>query len=572
MGLFTKKKKVEYKYPWDRFYDEDKRTIELPDISIYSYLEKSCFERLDVYALNYFGVKITFKEFLEKIDLCAKALASSGVRCGDVVSICMPNTPEAVIMFFATNKIGAIANMIHPLSSKEEIKEALISTKSVFFQVININYEKLKDIIKETDVYKTVVVSARESMPSLLSLGYFLTNDLKINFESTEEFMDWNSFIERGYKYDKNVEVLRSKDDDAVYLSSGGSTGVPKKIVLTNGNINTITEQGKIAFPLLDETDRFLSILPIFHCFGLCVNVVSPLCYGCTITLVPQFDATKFDKLLNKYKPTVLIGVPTLFEAMIKSNRMGKVDLHELKYVISGGDSLSEQRNEMVNDFLKSHKSPVTITQGYGMTETSGPVTFGALGSDKLGSVGIPLPGNVIKILDVETREEKDTGEIGEICITGPSLMSRYLNNKKETEETIYVDDQKRRWVHTGDLGYMDKDGVFFYVQRLKRMLIVSGYNVYPNHLETVIMKHPKVEICGVIGVPHPYKVQVPVAYIVPKKGVEVTPELLNEIKDYCKDNLAKYMLPKKYIFKDALPKTMVGKINYKELEKEYDQ
>jgi len=248
---------------------------------------------------------------------------------------------------------------------------------------------------------------------------------------------------------------------------------------------------------------------------------------------------------------------------------MDGVDLSFVKYVVSGGDSLDATKNKEVNDFLKAHNCDKHIIQGYGMTETTGPVCFGALGSDVLGSVGIPLPSNKIKIIDPTTKEEMKPGEIGEICITGPTVMAGYLNNEKETNDILEMDKKGNIWVHSGDLGYLNEDGVLFFAQRLKRMLIVSGYNVYPSHIEKVIMEHPAVLNCGVIGVPHPYKVQVPKAFIVLKSEYKVNAKIKSEIKEYCEKNLAKYMIPKDIVYRESLPKTLVGKVNYRELEAE---
>lgn len=553
---------------WDKYYDGTNKEIEVPNISIYNYFKDHSINYINSVALNYFGSTITYKELLNKINICANALKNSGVRQGDVVTICMANTPEAVIAFFAINKIGAISNMVHPLSSQEEIKNSIIDTKSVLLIAINMCYENIKNIINETDIYKVIVVSPKDSMPTLLSIGYLLLKDTK-GIPNNEEFISWKRFIERGTISTIDSNPIFVSNSDAIYLHSGGTTGKPKNIVLTNENVTSVMEQAKIIFPKLGIGDIFLSILPLFHCFGLVVCVCAPLCLGSTAVLVPQFDAKRFDKLIKKYKPTILTGVPTLFEALITNPYMYDVDMSYVKYIISGGDSLTPEKNKQVNNFFREHNCNETIIQGYGMTETTGPSVAGALGSDKLGSVGIPLPSNKVKIIDIETKEEKKTREIGEICITGPSIMKEYLNNKEETDNIKKVHPDGLKWIHTGDLGYLDEDGVLFYVQRLKRMLIVSGYNVYPSHVENIIMEHEKVKLCGVIGVPHPYKVEVPKAFIVLKEGYESNEETLEEIKEHCKKKLAKYMIPKYFVFRDDLPKTMVGKIDYRSLEKE---
>ena len=564
--------KFERKYPWDKFYKKEERQIEVPNMSLFELLIEANKDNLDSTAINYFNKKMTFREFFNEINQCARALRSQGIRPGDVVTICMANTPEAVIAFYAINKIGAIANMIHPLSAEEEIKNSLNSTKSVMLIAINLSYTKVKQIIEDTNVYKTIIVSPGDSMPTLLKVGYYLTQGRKVEVpKSSENNLYWNEFMVKGKHYNEKVLAKTTKDQPAVILHSGGTTGVPKNIVLTNGNINAVCKQVEIVLPEVNKKDRLLSILPLFHCFGLVVGVHIPLYVGASTILIPQFDASRFDKLITKYRPTVVPGVPTLFEALLTNKHMDNVDLSHVKYVISGGDTLTVSKNEEVNKFLKQHGCRSHVIQGYGMTETTGPVCFGALGSDVLGSVGIPLPSNEIKIVSIDTKEELPLGETGEICIAGPTVMAGYLDNEKETNEILEIDKKGKVWVHSGDLGYMNEDGVLFFIQRLKRMLIVSGYNVYPSHIEDVIMEHKDVLNCGVIGIPHPYKVQVPKAYIVLKNGVRANAKIKKEIKEYCEKNLAKYMLPKEYVFRESLPKTMIGKVDYRELEKEND-
>ncbi len=562
--------KIKYKHPWDKYYKKNERDIEVPNVSLYEHLKEKNKDNMDSVAINYFNKKMTFRYFFGEINLCAKALRSQGIRPGDVVTICMANTPEAVISFYAVNKIGAIANMIHPLSAEEEIKNSLITTNSVMLIAINLSYKKIKEIVDETNVYKTIIVSPGDSMPVLLKVGYYITQGRKVEVpKKSESNMYWNDFMARGKSFTEKVLAKTTKDQPAVILHSGGTSGTPKNIVLTNGNINAVAKQAEIVFKDINNTDSALAVLPLFHCFGLVVCVHGPMCLGASTILVPQFDAKRFDKLITKYRPTFIPGVPTLFEALLTNKHMDNVDLSYVKYVISGGDSLSVAKNETVNKFLKSHNCQRNIIQGYGMTETTGPVTFGSMGSDVLGSVGIPLPGNEVKIEGVETREEVPFGEVGEICISGPTVMPGYLDNEKETNDILEKDNKGKIWVHTGDLGYMKEDGVVFFTSRLKRMLIVSGYNVYPSHIEEVIMEHEAVLNCGVIGIPHPYKVQVPKAYIVLNNGIKVTNKIKNDIKEYCEKNLAKYMLPKEYVFRESLPKTMIGKVDYRELEKE---
>ena len=572
MNIFRELKDIltKEKHAWDKFYPRDKRNIKIPEGSLYEYIYNCSKDKLDNDAINYFGYKMNYRDLFKEIDLCARAFRSQGVRSGDVVSICMANTPEAVISFYAVSKIGAIANMIHPLSSEEEIKHSVNSTGSIMMVAINLTYKNITNIINDTSIYKVVIVSPRDSMPAITSLGYFLLEDRKIKLpKNSEKFVKWKDFIEKGINYDQDVLVHKDKSDPAVILHSGGTTGVPKNIVLSNGNINVVPEQAKISLYDTDDTDRMLCILPMFHCFGLVETIHFPCASGEEMILVPKFDAKRFDKLISKYKPTIIPGVPTLFEALIKNKHMEDIDMSNVKYVVSGGDTLNEERSKEVNKFLKKHLCKHEIVQGYGLTETSGGCIFPTRGADLPGSSGIPLPGNSIKIIDINTREELKPYEKGEILISGPSVMMGYLDNEKETNEILEKDKKGRIWVHTGDMGYVNEDGCLFFVQRIKRLIIVSGYNVFPSHIEEVLNKHEYILNSCVIGIPHPYKVQVPKAYIVLKDGLKDTVKVRSEIKEYCEKNLSKYMIPKEFVFRQSLPKTMIGKVDFKELEKE---
>ena len=564
------KKKAE-KFLWEHFYKNEKDlNVTIPECSIYEYMMNETKDFQNLCAINYFGRKINYKLFWEYIDRCAKSFKSLGVREGDVVTICMPNTPEAAISFFACSKIGAIANMIHPLSAEEEIKHYINSTKSVLLVAFNGCYSKIRNIIKETKVYKVVIVSASESMPIILNGLYNVTKGRKEEKPKNNSlYMFWKEFLNYGNFYEGNLDVKRKSEDVAVILHSGGTTGTPKSIVLPNRCLIGITEQAKIGFETLTPGDTILTVLPLFHCFGLVVCLYSPLCIGVGAILVPTFDAKRFDKLLTKYKPTVLAGVPTLYEALLKNKYMANVDLSQVKYVISGGDSLPVQRNQVVNEFLADHGCKVGITQGYGMTETCGPATFGMFKSGKLGSVGIPLSGNVVRILDPKTNKELKPGEVGEICLSSIAEMIGYLDNEEATKETFILYEDGRRYIHTGDLGYMDEDGVIFYVQRIKRIIISSGYNIYPQHVENVLRDNEYIKDACVVGVPHPYKQEVAKAFIILEDGVEESYTVKKNIMDYAKKHLAHYMIPREYIFKDEFPKTKMAKTDYKKLQEE---
>ena len=556
------------KTPWAKYYKKEDLKLKVPDISMYEALKEVVLKYESRTAINYFGKKLSYREFLNLIDKAALAFRSQGVRRGDIVTICMPNTPEAMIAFYAINKIGAISNMIHPLSGEVEIKEYLTSTNSVMLVMIDVCYDKVKNIIKDTSVYKTIVVSARDSMPFFTGLGYQISQGFKIKGPNkSEAYLYWNDFLKKASGYNNLLDIKISRDDSAVILHSGGTTGKPKGIILSNGNFNALTEQAKIVFNDVEVGDRVLGIMPIFHGFGLGVSTIGPFILGCELIMVPQFNAKKFDKLLEKYKPNVIFGVPTLYEALA-GTKNDYLDLSGLKYAISGGDSLSRNLIKRVNDYLSSHNAKIKISQGYGMTESLAAVALSYGEAYREDSIGIPFPGNYIKIVTPETQEEVPYGKDGEICISGPTVMLGYLDNEKETNEMLQIHKDGMIWLHTGDIGMMDSNGILYYKQRLKRLIISSGYNIYPSHIEEVIEGHPSVLKCSVIGIPHPYKVEVPKAFIVLKNDYNPL-TVKASIKEYCKKNLASYAIPKEFEFRKSLPKTLIGKVDFKKLREE---
>ena len=568
MNIINLIKQKLIKTPWDKFYTKEDLKVKVPDTSMYEVLKESVLKYESRPIINYFGKRITYREFLNNVDKAALAFRSQGVRRGDIVTICMPNTPEAMVSFYALNKIGAICNMIHPLSGEVEIKEYLLSTNSVMLVMIDLCYEKVKNIIKETSVYKTIVVSARDSMPFFMGVGYQFSQGFKVKRPlKSEAYLYWNDFLKKAVGYNHTFNIKISKDDPAVILHSGGTTGKPKGIILSNGNFNALTEQAKIVFSDVEPGDRVLGIMPIFHGFGLGVSTIGPFILGCELVMVPQFNAKKFDKLLDKYKPNVIFGVPTLYEALA-STKNDYLDLSGLKYAISGGDSLSSSLIKRVNHYLKEHNAKIKISQGYGMTESLAAVALSYGKAYREDSIGIPFPGNYIKIVTPETQEEVPYGEDGEICIAGPTVMLGYLDNEKETNEMLQIHKDGMVWLHTGDIGMMDSDGILYYKQRLKRLIISSGYNIYPSHVEEVIEGHPSVLKCSVIGIPHPYKVEVPKAFIVLKNDYNPL-TVKASIKEYCKKNLASYAIPKEFEFRKSLPKTLIGKVDFKKLREE---
>lgn len=566
--LFKKKDKDK---PWLDYYSREERSIKFTDKSIYNYMVSEVGNDKDFFALNYFENRISYNDLFRNINVCARSLREFGVKQGDIVTICMPNMPEAIYVFYACNKIGAVADIIHPLSSPEQVKFYLNESKSRFLFLVDFNYDKYKDIIKDTLVYKTILVSPKESMPLGLTIGYTITRSIKTKKPKSDNtaYMSWRKFMSYGYSNVLEYQADVKSKDLALILHSGGTTGSPKGIMISNYSFNAIAQQSAVNVIDVRPKDKIVTVLPIFHGFGLGICVHTPLCLKVETILMPEYDAKRFYKIWKFDRPHVILGVPTLWEGMMSNKKFDEVDMSQLKYIISGGDYLSVPAETRINNFLHKHGAKVNILKGYGMTESVAATAYTFPGTNEPGCIGIPMVGNSYKICDPETLEDLPFGEEGEICVSGPTIMMGYLNNKKETDNVIKKHKDGTKWLHTGDLGYISPNGIVYFTQRLKRMIVVSGFNVYPVMIEKTLSNHPAVKRVCVIGVPHPYKVHVPKAFIELKDGYKESLTLKRELKDLCKKELDVYSIPKEFEFVDKLPLTLYNKIDYKKLEKD---
>ena len=559
--------KVTDKQPWYKYYDKGGK-IEYPELTIYELVAKTCESYPSNYAFEYYGKKITYREFLIRIKKTASSLLELGVKEGDRVTICMPNTPVAVITFYAINMIGATASMIHPLSSENEIEFYLNESNSKYILTIDLVYNKLMKVIDKTKVEKIIVSSVSDDMSKFMYAMYWFLSGRKNKIEKNEKAIFYNDLMKLGVYYKEFECCKRKMDDEAVILYSGGTTGSPKGIILSNLNFNALAMQCHLMCDPAKAGDSILAILPIFHGFGLGVSIHTPLYIGMKVILVPDFSPRKFGSLIKKYKPNFITGVPTLYEALLKT-KLGKNDLSSLTCVVSGGDTLLPSFKKTVDEFLKEHGSDAQIRCGYGLTECTGASCLNPRKEYRDNSIGIPLPDMDYKIVKIGTLKTAKPNEDGEICISGPTVMNGYLNNSEETEKTLIKHKDGKIWLHTGDIGCMDDDGFIYFKQRLKRLIVSSGYNIYPSYVEDIIKKHPMVDTCVVIGIPHEYKKQVAKAYIVLKNNEKVNANIKKSIKKYCEENLAKYSWPYEYEYRDSLPTTLVGKVAYKKLEEE---
>ena len=525
----------------------------------------------DYIAYDFMGSKTRYKDFIRKVDECARALAAIGVKEGESVTICMPNAPQAVIMFYAVNKIGAIANMVHPLSGEKEIEFCLKESASVVCLTLDQFYGKFENIRNNIPLRSLILTSIKDALSPIKKKGYYLAEGRKIKkVPANAEIVWWEKFLRDGARYHGPFHAVRKSEDPAVILYSGGTTGTMKGILLSNMNFNALSQQIIATNPMFKPGDKMLAVMPIFHGFGLGVCIHSMLASGGRCLLIPRFNPESYAKLLKKHKPNFIAGVPTLYEALLRIKSLDRVDLSCLKRVFSGGDSLSIELKKRFDAFLANHNASIPVREGYGTTEC---VTASCLTPShmaKEGSIGLPFPDTFYKIVKPGTEEEVPYGEEGEICLAGPTVMMEYINNPEETANTLRRHKDGLTWVHTGDLGMMDDEGFIYFRQRIKRMIVTSGYNVYPSRIENILDAHELVHMSCVIGVPDPYKIQKVAAFVVLKPDVKVSEDEARKILlEYCSKHVAKYAMPAYIEFRDMLPKTLVGKVAYRVLEEE---
>lgn len=561
----------EVKTPWIDHLEGVPAHLNYFQGSMYDKLAEIATNYPDYIAYDFMGGKVKYRDFINKVDECARALAAIGVKEGESVTICMPNAPQAVIMFYAVNKIGAIANMVHPLSGEKEIEFCLRQASSVVCLTLDQFYGKFENIRGNVPLRSLILTSIKDVLSPVKRKGYYLAEGRKIKkVPENAEIVWWEKFLRDGNNYHGPFHAVRNAQDPAAILYSGGTTGTMKGILLSNLNFNALGQQIIATNPMFKPGDKMLAVMPIFHGFGLGVCIHSMLSSGGRCLLIPRFNPESYAKLLKKHKPNFIAGVPTLYEALLRLKTLNRVDLSCLKGVFSGGDSLSIELKKRFDDFLEQHNASIHVREGYGTTECVTASCLTPIHTAKEGSIGLPFPDTYYKIVKPGTEEEVPYGEEGEICLSGPTVMMEYINNPKETADTLRKHADGLTWVHTGDLGIMDDEGFIYFKQRIKRMIITSGYNVYPSQIENALDAHELVHMSCVIGVPDPLKMQKVVAYVVLKPGVKVSEDEAREILlKYCEKHMAKYALPREIRFRDALPKTLVGKVAYRVLEEE---
>ena len=559
--------------PWLKYFGDIPAHLDYPSGSMYEAVRESAqrLKKMNSVAYEFQGKKTTYKQFLNKIELLGKAYRSIGINEGDTVTVCMPNTPQGVDTFYALNRIGAVPAMIHPLSAVGEIAFYINTAQSKAVLVVDLFYEKVLEALKQVDhPVKVVVAHIKDELPFPLNMLYPLTLKKKPAPlpKDNKDVIDWADFVSAGKKAPALTNEFPKKDDTAVILFSGGTTGTSKGIQLTNLNMNALAAQVASNAGFSMEGLRMFSVMPLFHGFGLGVGIHTALMASGTCIIIPQFTIQTYARDVKKYKPNVIVGVPTLYEALLRSEGFD-FDLSFLRGMFCGGDSLSVELKKKVDKFLKDHNATIQVREGYGTTECVTASCLTPYDTYREGSIGIPFSDTYYAIVNPQNDTEVPYGEEGEICICGPTVMKGYLNNAEETASTLRVHSDGNVWLHTGDLGVMDEDGFVYYKQRMKRLIIVSGINVYPSQVENAIDAHPDVLLSCAVGVPDPYKMHVVKAFVVLRQGVEPSDKIKEEIIENCKKNISRYGVPKEIEFRTELPKTLVGKVAYRVLEEE---
>ena len=558
------------KMPWKDYVGEVPLHLDYFDGSMFEAVAKIAETYPNNIAFDFMGKSTTYKELVRETERCAKALKTIGVREGDKVTIAMPNCPQAIYMFYAVNLVGGIANMIHPLSAEKEIEFYLNESESVTAITLDQFYNKFENIRQNTKVVNIIIASVKDALSRPIRAGYMLTEGRKIKkIPADAPVIRWGDFLKLSNACFYNYKVERHGDDPAVILYSGGTTGTTKGIVLTNKNFNALGQQVIAANPMFRPGDRMLAAMPLFHGFGLGVCIHTMLSQGGRCILIPRFTAKSYAKQIVKYRCNFIAGVPTLYEALLRLPSMDGADLSCLKGVFSGGDSLSIELKKKFDKFLYDHHTTIQVREGYGTTETVTACCLTPPHMFKEGSIGLPFPDTYIKIVEPGTDRELPYGEEGEILLAGPTVMKEYMKHPDETAQTLRHHADGLTWVYTGDLGSMDEQGFIYFKGRAKRMIISSGYNVYPGQIENILDAHEFVQMSCVIGVPDAYKMQKVKAFVKLSPDVAPNDKTKQALMDYCRKNIAKYAMPYDIEFRDDMPKTLVGKVAYRVLEEE---
>lgn len=555
--------------PWLKYYDASFIGQPLPDCTTFEYLYQQNKQHLNEPALEYFGRKITYADLFVNIKKTAAAFRSIGLKKGDIATVVSIMTPEIIYAFYAADLIGATLNLVDPRYSVEGIHDYIAEVDSHLLICLNVTYDRCVQAAKRTHVERILVVSPADSLSLPMAMGYKLKNPDKNHYSSN--VIHWKDFIAGGQGQSTAADPVDPMDHACVVVHTGGTTGSPKGVMLTDRNFNTIAKQFKTYEFLCHRGQTLMNIMPPFIAYGFACGIHLPLTLGIKVVIVPNADASKLGSLVLKYKPQHMFGVPTHYQQLATDPRLKNKDLSFIRMYAAGGDAISVGAEENVNEFLAAHNVEFPMAKGYGMTEVSSAATAAAASITKPGSAGIPLVDTIVSVFEPGTAKELPIGEQGEICICSESIMKGYYHKPEETAAVKQVHPDGRTWVHTGDVGYIDEDGFVFVGSRIKRLIIrPDGFKVFPSMIENAISHHPAVRQCSVVGCvakDHPQG-RLPFVFVVlDPAAADKKRQIVRELQQICKEELPEYVQPVGYKFLDELPLTPIGKVDYRKLE-----
>lgn len=554
--------------PWLKYYDQKFIDQTLPALSAFEYVCQRSKNHLNDTALEYYGRKFTYADLIVNVKKTAAALRGAGVKKGDIITVVSIMTPEIIALFYAADMMGATLNLVDPRYSVEGIREYIEEVDSHLLVCLNVVYERCRQAAKRTNVEKVIVLSPADSLPPVMAVGYKLTTPDKNKYASN--VIRWKQFIKGGEGQSTAAEPY-DPDHACVVVHTGGTTGSPKGVMLTDDCFNGIALQFQAYPKLFHRGQKLMNVMPPFIAYGFACGIHLPLVLGFTVIIIPNLDPAKLGSLVLKHKPEHMFGVPTHYQQLASDPKLRDKDLSFIINYAAGGDSLSRGAEQTVNDFLAAHGARYPIAKGYGMTEVSSAATVAAGLDNKPGSVGIPMVNTVVAAFEPGTDQELPIGQRGELCISGPCLMKGYYNKPEETAILLRRHPDGRVWAHTGDMGYLDEDGFVYLDSRIKRMIIRhDGFKVFPSMIENVVSRHPAVHQCSVVGCADKDHVQgrLPFVYIVLKADTTAKKkQLIRELERMCAEELPEYVQPVAYKFIPSMPMTPVGKVDYRQLE-----
>lgn len=559
---------------WYHHQNPKKWKSEYPECSIWEYLYTNSKSYPSLIAIEFEGHQYTYKSLIENIDKAACALVHAGIKKGDVVSIISPNTPQALFMIYAVNRLGGILNMIHPMSSVKEIKSFVEETESKMIMVLDMIYPKIAKIEWKMENQPLILLSkVSDGLGFPAKQVYNLTNRKKTEINPKHKVLYWQEFIKLGTSVTNLPENVGNGDDVAAILYSGGTSGTPKGVMITNRNMNSLALHTYDIGGIEEVVGKkSLALMPIFHGFGLVICVHAMICLGFHVYLIPKYDFKSCTDLIFKKKINCIYGVPGLFEALIRNPKIDEMDLSFLELLVCGGDKLPIKLQKRVNSRLKKGGANIVLREAYGQTECVAGCSINPKFDTRMGSAGIAYPDVTFKIVDPQTHQELPEGHIGELCVSGPIVMKGYYKNPEETDKVLRIHQDGKVWLHTGDLFYMDKDGYIYFHQRNSRMLVSGGYNIYMTQVENAISTCNAVAECCVVGKKDRILGQRIVSFVVLHHADADKKMVKEKILESCFNSLPQYSIPHEILFCDSLPRTSLGKIDYLSLENEINK